>query len=122
MPRLIPPPPRMPRIEELPVELPAEEQTPPSPSGGATVVTAPPESGATVKLGGKRSVHVGTATIVAVIAALAAGMGGRATAASEPGLAEDLRELRKDIRYIRVRVDRIEDRIGRDVRSTSERD
>lgn len=112
----------MPRI--VPAELPAEEQTPPSPSGGATVVTAPPESGATVKLGGKRSVHVGTATIVAVIAALAAGMGGRATAAPDApaGLQDDLRELRKDIRYIRVRVDRIEDRIGRDVRSTSERD
>ncbi len=113
MPRgVIPPPPRVPRIV-VPHELPAEEQTPPSPSGPATTVTAAPDSGATVKLGGKRSVHVGTATIVAVVAALAAAMGGRATAPAEApsGVQEDLRELRKDIRYIRVRVDRIEDRL-----------
>lgn len=110
MPRLIPPPPRMPRIAELP----PEEQTPVTPSGAATVVSAAPDSGATVKLG-RRSVHVGTATIVAVIAAAAAAFGGRATAVPEApaGLADDLRELRKDIRYIRVRVDRIEDRLER---------
>lgn len=111
MPRLIPPPPRMPRIAELP----PEEQTPVTPSGAATVVSAAPDSGATVKLGGRKSVHVGTATIVAVIAAAAAAFGGRASAPAEApaGLADDLRELRKDIRYIRVRVDRIEDRLER---------
>lgn len=109
----------MPRIAELP----PEEQTPVTPSGAATVVSAAPESGATVKLG-RRSVHVGTATIVAVIAAAAAAFGGRASAPAEApaGLADDLRELRKDIRYIRVRVDRIEDRLERSDRSPREGD
>lgn len=108
----IPPPPRIPDIRFPAV--PPEEITPVSTStkAGAVPTSGTPDSGVTVG-SGKKKIHVGTATIVAVIAALAAGYGGRATAGTDAsgGLQEDLRELRKDIRYIRTRVDRIEDRL-----------
>jgi hypothetical protein len=109
---VIPPAPRVPDIT-----YPEEERTPDladnarnaaaarflddrPPSSGSLSGTAQGGAGVDVHLGGKRRVHVGTATIVAIIAALTAGGVGRATAgaAVDQDLREEFRDFRKEVR------------------------
>ncbi len=110
---VIPPAPRVPDIT-----YPEEERTPdladnarnaavarflddrPPSSGSLGGTTAGAAMGVDVHLGGKRRVHVGTATIVAIIAALTAGGVGRATAgaAVDQDLREEFRDFRKEVR------------------------